>query len=76
MSGGLDATDNDDAACSLYHISVRIMPGCIRLEITKPYHEQGGWLALLDAFADRWGDYGTVGGRQVLWAEVEVRRRG
>jgi len=60
---------------ALYTFTVKVTPDCIRLEISKPYHECGGWMALLDAIADTWGDCGTVDGQQTLWAEVRVPRR-
>ncbi len=53
-----------------YIITVCLTPDCLRLEITKPYHDQAGWLGILDALADRWGHYGTEGGQQTLWAEL------
>ena len=59
----------------LYTITAQITPERIRLEITKPCQEHAGWLTLLDAIADRWGSYGTVGERQTFWAEVELPLR-
>jgi hypothetical protein len=53
-----------------YTITMRVTPSCLRLEMTKPYKEQVGWAAILDAVADRWGHYGTAGGQQTLWAEL------
>jgi len=72
-----EVRDNEPQAnaAGLYTISIRVAPDCIRLEISKPYHDHGGWMALLDAIADTWGDCGTVGGQQMLWAEVKVPRR-
>lgn len=56
-------------------ITVRITPDCLRLEISKPYHEQNAWLVILDAVAHRWGHCGTAGGQQTLWAELTLPHR-
>ena len=66
--------DTYESPCRLYVITVRVTPGCMRLEISKPHHQQSGWITLLDAIADRWGDYGAVGGQQTLWAELDLPR--
>ena len=74
-AGGARDNEPHANAVGLYTISIRVTPGCIRLEISKPYHDQGGWMSLLDAISDTWGDCGTVGGQQTLWAEVRGPRR-
>ncbi len=54
-----------------YAVTVRITPQCGRPEVTKPFNDHAGWIALVDAIADRWGSYGCSESEQTLWAEVD-----
>ena len=70
MQRGSDSRPQPDQALR-YTITLTVTPGCARLEVTKPCLDQGGWITLIDAIADRWGSHGSFGGDQTFWAELD-----
>lgn len=62
-----------DGSGARYSITVRIAPDCARLEVTRPFKDNGAWLSLIDAVADRWGSYACSDGEHTVWAELDWR---
>jgi hypothetical protein len=78
MSGPERQCDQEErkAAFTPYTITVRITPGCARIEISRPREQEPGvWLAILAAVADHIASYSTIDGVQTFWAEVTLHER-